>query len=115
MPRLRVRIAPGLARSGGPRNRARTGLRVFHATEVEELDEALAAIENRKSKLPARRPRDSRAFRIEHGGLIPHNYVDRLAAMNAWVVTNPGFIHFRGAKYAADPGPGGASLSREKV
>ena len=74
----------------------------FHATEVEELDEALAAIETAKANYAG--DREIPRFRIEHGGLIPHNYIDRLAAMNAWVVTNPGFIHFRGKKYAAEPG-----------
>jgi predicted amidohydrolase YtcJ len=74
----------------------------FHATEVEELEEALAAIETAKAKYKGQNeiPR----FRIEHGGLIPPNYIDRLAAMNAWVVTNPGFLHFRGAKYAEERG-----------
>ncbi len=74
----------------------------FHATEVEELDLALAAIETAKTDYTGENeiPR----FRIEHGGLIPPNYIDRLAAMNAWVVTNPGFIHFRGAKYASERG-----------
>ena len=43
-------------------------------------------------------------FRIEHGGLITPDYIDRLMAANVWVVTNPGFIYFRGPKYAADPG-----------
>lgn len=74
----------------------------FHATEVDELEEALAAIETAKANYAGRNeiPR----FRIEHGGLIPPNYIDRLAATNSWVVTNPGFIHFRGAKYAEERG-----------
>src|SRR6202007_2723184 len=74
----------------------------FHSTEVEELAEALAAIEKAKAKYTGQNeiPR----FRIEHGGVIPPNYIDRLAATNSWVVTNPGFIHFRGAKYAEEPG-----------
>jgi len=75
----------------------------FHATEVDELEAALAAIES------ARREVDPRALetavgRIEHGGLIPDGYPERLAASGIWVVTNPGFIHYRGPKYAADPG-----------
>ncbi len=75
----------------------------FHATEVEELEAALAAIE------AAQREVDPRTFettvcRIEHGGLIPDNYAQRIAALGVWVVTNPGFIHYRGPKYAADPG-----------
>ncbi|MGH7865519.1 MAG: amidohydrolase family protein, partial [Candidatus Binataceae bacterium] len=72
----------------------------FHATEVEELEQALAVIEGASVCEGA----DAPAWRIEHGGLIPPNYIARIAAAGAWVVTNPGFIHFRGAKYADDPG-----------
>jgi predicted amidohydrolase YtcJ len=74
----------------------------FHATEIEELEEAVAAIEAAKAGFSGERaiPR----FRIEHGGLITPNYIDRLMALGVWVVTNPGFIHFRGPKYAAEPG-----------
>ena len=43
-------------------------------------------------------------MRIEHGGLIPPEYPEQIAASGAWVVTNPGFIYYRGAKYAAEPG-----------
>jgi predicted amidohydrolase YtcJ len=74
----------------------------FHATEVEELDEALGAVE-----LAMRQIGDHRTpavCRIEHGGLIPPEHVERLAAVGAWVVTNPGFVHFRGPKYAREPG-----------
>jgi len=42
-------------------------------------------------------------LRIEHGGLIPPEYPEQIAAIGAWVVTNPGFIYYRGAKYAAEP------------
>jgi predicted amidohydrolase YtcJ len=74
----------------------------FHVTEIEELEETLEAIESAKPRFSAQReiPR----FRIEHGGLITPNYIDRLMALGAWVVTNPGFIYFRGPKYAAEPG-----------
>ena len=74
----------------------------FHVTELEELDEAVAAIETAKAQYAGEHeiPR----FRIEHGGLITPNYIDRLMALGVWVVTNPGFIYFRGPKYAADPG-----------
>ncbi len=74
----------------------------FHATEMEELEEALTAIEAARAGFTGERamPR----FRIEHGGLITPNYIDRLMALGVWVVTNPGFIHFRGPKYAAEPG-----------
>jgi predicted amidohydrolase YtcJ len=74
----------------------------FHATEVEELEAALAAIEFSKSRLAA--ARELPFIRVEHGGLIPPDAIDRLSAMNAWVVTNPGFIYFRGPKYAEEPG-----------
>ena len=73
----------------------------FHATEIEELEEALAAIEVAGAQFTGDR---TARFRIEHGGLIPPNYIDRLMALGVWVVTNPGFIHFRGPKYAAEPG-----------
>ncbi|HVN29080.1 MAG TPA: amidohydrolase family protein, partial [Candidatus Binataceae bacterium] len=73
----------------------------YHVTEVEELEQALLAIEST-------RPRFSEGqvpvFRIEHGGTIPPNYIDRITASGAWVVTNPGFVYFRGAKYLEDPG-----------
>ena len=36
--------------------------------------------------------------------MIPDGYPERIAALGVWVVTNPGFIHHRGPKYAADPG-----------
>lgn len=74
----------------------------FHATEVEELEAALAAIEFAKSRLAA--VYDLPFVRVEHGGVIPPDAIDRLSAMNAWVVTNPGFIYFRGPKYADEPG-----------
>lgn len=75
----------------------------FHVTEVEELEAALAAIEAARRDVNPR-ALEQAACRIEHGGLIPDGYPERIAALGAWVVTNPGFIHFRGAKYAADPG-----------
>jgi hypothetical protein len=75
----------------------------FHATEVEELDAALAAIDSTLKQLgPDQAERVS--FRIEHGGLIPPNYMSAIHAGNVWVVSNPGFIYYRGAKYAGDLG-----------
>ena len=72
----------------------------FHCTEVEELDAALTAIEDARPRVPESAAR----CRIEHGGMIPLNFLGRLAAAAPWVVTNPGFIHYRGAKYAGEPG-----------
>ena len=74
----------------------------FHVTEIEELEEAIAAIESAKSQFSAKH--EMPRFRIEHGGIITPDYIDRLMAANVWVVTNPGFIYFRGPKYADDPG-----------
>jgi predicted amidohydrolase YtcJ len=70
----------------------------FHVTEVDELDAALTALES------ATQRHEAAVGRIEHGGMIPPDAVDRIAAMQAWVVTNPGFIYYRGVKYAAEPG-----------
>jgi predicted amidohydrolase YtcJ len=75
----------------------------FHCTEVEELEAALAAIE-RARELTSPRALEVTQCRIEHGGLIPPDYPERIAALGAWVVTDPGFIYYRGAKYAGDPG-----------
>ena len=66
----------------------------FHVTEIEELEEAVAAIESAKAQFSG--PREMPRFRIEHGGIITPDYIDRLMAANVWVVTNPGFIYFRG-------------------
>ncbi|HUO04223.1 MAG TPA: amidohydrolase family protein [Candidatus Binataceae bacterium] len=74
----------------------------FHATEVEELEQALTAAEAARAN--ASGSRGNPRFRIEHGGVIPPDDIARLAALQAWVVTNPGFIHFRGPKYASEPG-----------
>jgi len=75
----------------------------FHCIEVEELEAALRAIDSARRRIGNEAAAD-RAYRIEHGGMIPPEYPQRLAALGAWVVTNPGFIYYRGAKYAADPG-----------
>ncbi len=75
----------------------------FHCTEVEELDAALIAIQTARARIPVETLGGS-VCRIEHGGLIPPEYPERIAALDAWVVTNPGFIHYRGAKYAGEPG-----------
>jgi len=74
----------------------------FHATEVEELDSALGAIETARRQLGSTDPLP--VCRIEHGGVIPPGHIERIAAARAWVVTNPSFIHFRGAKYLRERG-----------
>lgn len=75
----------------------------FHCTEVEELDAALHAIDSARRRVGDGTAAKT-AYRIEHGGMIPPEYPQRLAALDAWVVSNPSFIYYRGAKYAADPG-----------
>jgi predicted amidohydrolase YtcJ len=75
----------------------------FHCTEVEELDAALTAIEFARERVAAKSI-ESIACRIEHGGMIPPEYPERIAALGAWVVSNPGFVYYRGVKYAGEPG-----------
>jgi len=75
----------------------------FHATEVEELEGALNAIASGR-QLAGELPGPHPIARIEHGGVIPPDYPERIARLGVWVVTNPGFIHYRGAKYATEPG-----------
>ena len=75
----------------------------FHVTEVEELEAAIDALEQACDRVTLK-AQESVVARIEHGGLIPPEYPERIAALNAWVVTNPGFVYYRGAKYASDPG-----------
>ncbi len=75
----------------------------FHATEVEEVESALCALETARSRLGAD-ALASTVCRIEHGGVIAPDQIPRIAALNAWVVTNPGFIFYRGDKYLTEPG-----------
>lgn len=63
-----------------------------HATDVEELNVALSALERSK---PPSWGRD----RIEHVGLALPEQRDRLAATGVAVVSNPGFLRERGNKY----------------
>jgi predicted amidohydrolase YtcJ len=103
-----LKFMPGTAYDGSTAaRRVRIGLTsgldcAFHATEVEELEEALAAIELARQQIGA--AGTPAVCRIEHGGVITPDHIARIAAARAWVVTNPGFIHFRGTKYAAEPG-----------
>jgi predicted amidohydrolase YtcJ len=76
----------------------------FHVTEVEELETALAAVEAARPQVAVQAAAET-FFRIEHGGLIAPNYLERLAATpDCWVVTNPGFVYYRGDKFAQQPG-----------
>ena len=73
----------------------------FHVTEIEELEAVVRAC--RRARPQVAQPAINQ-LRIEHGGLIPPEYPEQIAAIGAWVVTNPGFVYYRGAKYAAEPG-----------
>jgi predicted amidohydrolase YtcJ len=75
----------------------------FHCTEVEELEVALQTLETAARGMPAA-PEGAPRFRIEHGGVITPEQLERLKALGAWVVTNPGFAYYRGAKYVTEPG-----------
>ncbi len=71
-----------------------------------------------RSRAPAGRGagRGDGVCRIEHGGLIPPNYIERMAATpERWVVTNPGFIYYRGDKYAQRTGTASAYTYRAKA
>jgi predicted amidohydrolase YtcJ len=75
----------------------------FHATEVEEVEAALCALEAARERLGSEALAGVRN-RIEHGGVITPDQLQRIAALGAWVVTNPGFIFYRGEKYLSEPG-----------
>ena len=75
----------------------------FHCTEVEELELALNSLETAARGMPAALD-GGPVFRIEHGGVITPDHLERIKALGAWVVTNPGFSYYRGAKYVTEPG-----------
>jgi predicted amidohydrolase YtcJ len=75
----------------------------FHATEIEEVEAALCALESAQTRL-VREIVAGVTNRIEHGGVIAPDQIPRIAALKAWVVTNPGFIFYRGEKYLSEPG-----------
>lgn len=66
-----------------------------HATDVEELEAALVAVE---ATGPPRWGRD----RIEHAGLVLPEQRARLAAAGVAVVSNPAFLTERGSKYVRE-------------
>ncbi len=74
----------------------------FHCTEVEELEAALSAAEASVRGTPA--ADGVTVLRVEHGGVITLEHRERIKALGAWVVTDPGFIYYRGSKYVSEPG-----------
>jgi predicted amidohydrolase YtcJ len=67
----------------------------IHCVTAEQLIVAVAALERAG---PA-------GDRIEHAGIVPPGYADRLARLSAAVVTQPGFIAARGDAYLRDVPP----------
>jgi predicted amidohydrolase YtcJ len=62
----------------------------IHCVTAEQLVVAVAALEMVGG---------ARADRIEHAGVVPPGFAERLAALRATVVTNPGFLAERGDIY----------------
>jgi predicted amidohydrolase YtcJ len=75
----------------------------FHCTELEELELALNSLETLVRGMPPSGDGEP-VFRIEHGGVITPEQLERLKNLGVWVVTNPGFSYYRGAKYVTEPG-----------
>ncbi len=80
----------------------RQGFQVaLHAVEEGPVCTALAAIEH----VQARFPRTDHRHRIEHCALCPPPFIDKLEETGSVVVTQPGFLHFYGEKYATEVDP----------
>jgi predicted amidohydrolase YtcJ len=69
-----------------------------HCVTAEQLVVTVAALERAGPTGPA-------GDRIEHAGIVPPGYPERLAALKAAVVTQPGFIADRGDAYWRDVDP----------
>ena len=70
----------------------------MHAVEEGPICVALEAIARAQARLPCA----DRRHRIEHCFLCPPPLIDSLVATGSVVVTQPGFLHFYGQKYAAE-------------
>lgn len=80
----------------------RTGFQVaVHAVEEGPICVALQAI----AQAQAAFPRSDHRHRLEHCFLCPPPLVDALVETRTAVVTQPGFLHFYGEKYAAEIDP----------
>jgi len=73
----------------------------IHAVEEGAICAALTAIAGALQRLP----RTDHRHRIEHCALCPPPLIDQLAETHVAVVTQPGFLHFYGEKYAAEVDP----------
>ncbi len=75
----------------------------FHVTELEEMEAVLTTIELARTEASIRQ-NGLASLRLEHASLVAPNYLRRIARSGAWIVANPGFLYYRGAKYRQEPG-----------
>jgi len=83
----------------------------FHATEIEELEAALAAIKSARRDVSPR-TLESVVCRIEAWRVDPGRLSGADRGAGVWVVTNPGFVPLSRTEIRRRPGPDGLSLSR---
>lgn len=67
----------------------------FHVSDVYMLQASLSAIELLKERFPGAGHR----HRLEHCAVCPPDFVPRLAASGAMVVTQPAFLYYYGGRY----------------
>lgn len=80
----------------------RRGFQVaLHAVEEGAVCAALDAV----AQAQTRWPRTDHRHRIEHCALCPPPFIEKLVETGTVVVTQPGFLHFYGEKYAAEVDP----------
>lgn len=77
----------------------------LHAIGDAAVDLAIEAFE----KAQARLPRADARHRIEHGGVIRDDQLDRLSRLGVTVVSQPSFVYDFGDRYAAQLGTGRTS------
>ena len=96
----RRRVGTKFADAGDPRlatalRAAPAGERVaVHCVDPEQTAAALLAAEAAGRPVP---------LRIEHAAFVPPDWIGRIGAAGATVVTHPSFVAVHGDRYAADP------------
>jgi len=79
-------------------NAHRAGFQLaIHAIEPSTVEAAITALEYAHSQLP----QDGRRHRIEHCSECPPQLLERLAKLQAAVVTQPPFLYYSGERYLA--------------
>jgi len=73
----------------------------LHVVEEGAICAALDAIESAQRRCE----RSDHRHRLEHCALCPPPFIDKMAEIGVTVVTQPGFLHFYGDKYAAQVAP----------